>query len=68
MVDQNGQYLYAQPIGNNQIPNVVYQGGYNIQGNINNGNNQNVIGNNNNIGNNQHVIGNNNIIDEKYNA
>ena len=68
MVDQNGQYLYAQPIGNNQIPNIIYQGGYNIQGNINNGNNQNFIGNNNNIGNNQPVIGNNNIIDEKYNA
>ncbi len=61
MVDQNGQYLYAQPIGNNQVPNIMYQGGYNVQGNNfnNNLNNQNnIIGNNNNTNN----------LNEKYNA
>ena len=61
MVDQNGQYLYAQPIGNNQVPNIMYQGGYNVQGNNfnNNMNNQNnITGNNNNP----------NYISEKYNA
>ena len=63
MVDQNGQYLYAQPIGNNQVPNIVYQGGYNIQGN--NYNNNNLNNQNNIIGNNYN---NNNNINEKYNA
>ena len=61
MVDQNGQYLYAQPIGNNQVPNIMYQGGYNVQGNNfnNNMNNQNnITGNNNNP----------NYLNEKYNA
>ena len=64
MVDQNGQYLYAQPIGNNQVPNIVYQGGYNIQGN--NYNNNNLNNQNNIIGNNYN--NNNNNINEKYNA
>lgn len=67
MVDQNGQYLYAQPIAPGQvISGAVYQGQYPnqfITNNQNIPNNQNNIYNNNN--NNQQ--GNINDINEKYN-
>ena len=55
MVDQNGQYIYAQPIGNN--PNIVYQ-----QNQFRQGNNNNRSSRNNYIQND-----NNNDVNEKYN-
>ena len=63
MVDQNGQYVYAQPIPTAQVmPGVIYQGYYNNQMNNQQGipNMQNIPAVNNNIisnqGENPHVI------------
>ena len=74
MVDQNGQYIYAQPIPNAQVmPGVIYQGYYNNQMNNQQGmpnmqyqNMQNIPAGNNNIISNQG--GNPQVINEKYDA
>ena len=77
MVDQNGQYIYAQPIPNAQVmPGVIYQGYYNNQMNNMQGmpnmqyqniqNVQNIPAGNNNIISNQG--GNPQVINEKYDA
>ncbi len=77
MVDQNGQYIYAQPIPNAQVmPGVIYQGYYNNQMNNMQGmpnmqyqniqNIQNIPAGNNNIISNQG--GNPQVINEKYDA
>ena len=74
MVDQNGQYIYAQPIPTAQVmPGVIYQGYYNNQMNNQQGmpnmqyqNMQNIPAGNNNIISNQG--GNPQVINEKYDA
>ena len=77
MVDQNGQYIYAQPIPNAQVmPGIIYQGYYNNQMNNMQGmpnmqyqniqNIQNIPAGNNNIISNQG--GNPQVINEKYDA
>ena len=74
IVDQNGQYIYAQPIPTAQVmPGVIYQGYYNNQMNNQQGmpnmqyqNMQNIPAGNNNIISNQG--GNPQVINEKYDA